>query len=250
MWFRAVNMANLFNWLFSDSSSDEEPNQRNRKKYRTRRNSDESDFRRLYRFDRENFDFLVNHFLFNGEQGEEMRGGSLNSAQKMKIFLRYVGDPGFQVKRIPRLISFFTSINEFLRLALAKISVCTKLLCVKLFGMCVRKFWRSPTIGWIFLPTKRNLMKQSGYGDENTIFRAPLVQLIVPCFLSKNHRSMVMNTCAVKIFLQWTHKQHAMHTKCSQALIVVGQDQCMTLVYGEIHKFNELLMQIQLVPCF
>lgn len=98
-------MANLFDWLFSDSSSDEEPNQRNRKVYRPRRKSDESDFRRLYRFNRENFNFLVNHFLFNGEEGEEMReemrGGSLTSAQKMKVFLRYIGDPGFQVKKKP-----------------------------------------------------------------------------------------------------------------------------------------------------
>lgn len=90
-------------WLFSDSSSDEEENQRRRKVYRPRRVSDGSDFRALYRFNRENFDFLVNNFFFDEPQGEA-RGGGLSADRKMKIFLRYVGDPGFQVMKSVELV--------------------------------------------------------------------------------------------------------------------------------------------------
>lgn len=89
-------MANNLNWIFSDSSSDEEPIQRQKKVYKTRRTSEESDFRTLYRFDRENFHTVVRIFL--SDEAFDARGGGLTPAQKMKIFLRYVGDPGFQVE--------------------------------------------------------------------------------------------------------------------------------------------------------
>lgn len=95
-YLRCVNMANIINWLFSDSSSDEEEIRRPKKLYRARRNSDDSNFRSLYRFDRENFNFLVR--IFFPDDVHDRRGGGLSNAQKMKIFLRYVGDPGFQAR--------------------------------------------------------------------------------------------------------------------------------------------------------
>lgn len=99
-------MANLMDWVFSDSSSDEKPIQRQIKVYRARRNSDESNFRSLYRFDRENFDAVVRFFL--SDDAYDTRGGGLTPPQRMKIFLRYVGDPGFQVEAfhgfIPKII--------------------------------------------------------------------------------------------------------------------------------------------------
>lgn len=89
-------MANLLDWAFSDSSDDEEPHQRHQKVYRARRSSAKSNFRTLYRFNRENFDFVVRSFL--SDDVYDTRGGGLTPAQKMKVFLRYIGDPGFQVE--------------------------------------------------------------------------------------------------------------------------------------------------------
>lgn len=65
-----------------------------RKVYKPRRLHLERDFKQLYRFKNENVEWLSEHFI--GENGET-RGGALSSEDKMKIFLRYVADPGFQV---------------------------------------------------------------------------------------------------------------------------------------------------------
>lgn len=58
-----------------------------KKVYKTRRTREESDFRTLYRFDRENFDTVVRIFL--SDEAFDARGGGLTPAQKMEIFLRY-----------------------------------------------------------------------------------------------------------------------------------------------------------------
>ncbi|PSN30598.1 hypothetical protein C0J52_27512 [Blattella germanica] len=42
---------------------------------------------------RENEQWLTNHFL---NENNETRGGALTNEQRMKIFLRYLSDPGFQ----------------------------------------------------------------------------------------------------------------------------------------------------------
>lgn len=62
--------------------------------YKSRRNAIESNFKNLYRFDSENVDFLVREFL---PEYTETRGGAITNKQKVKSFLRYIGDPGFQV---------------------------------------------------------------------------------------------------------------------------------------------------------
>ncbi|PSN41235.1 hypothetical protein C0J52_13430 [Blattella germanica] len=41
----------------------------------------------------ENVQWLTNHFL---NDNNETRGGALTNEQRMKIFLRYLSDPGFQ----------------------------------------------------------------------------------------------------------------------------------------------------------
>ncbi|XP_046685727.1 putative nuclease HARBI1 [Homalodisca vitripennis] len=66
---------------------------RARKIYKVRRESREDDYRSLYRFSRESVLWLTDHFL--GED-EERRGGALTNVNRMKVFLRYLGDPGFQ----------------------------------------------------------------------------------------------------------------------------------------------------------
>lgn len=84
----------VHNLIFSSSSSDEDT-PRAKKVYRKRRfEEDDRNFRKLYRFSPENIDFLVDNFM---PAYYETRGGALPNKTKMKIFLRYIGDPGFQV---------------------------------------------------------------------------------------------------------------------------------------------------------
>nr|CAH7744593.1 unnamed protein product [Callosobruchus chinensis] len=68
-------------------------NLRSRKVYSVRRDVDDRDWKVLYRFERENVEWMSEYFL--GDSGER-RGGALTPLQKLKIFLRYVADPGFQ----------------------------------------------------------------------------------------------------------------------------------------------------------
>ena len=68
-------------------------NQR-RKVYKERRDQNDEDYRTLFRFNIENIvQWLTNHFL---NENNETRGGALTNEQRMKIFLRYLSDPGFQ----------------------------------------------------------------------------------------------------------------------------------------------------------
>ena len=70
---------------------------RARKMYKTRReNPIKRDFIRLYRFSRNNVEWMAEHFL-GVENDEETRGARLDAFTKMKIFLRYAADPGFQI---------------------------------------------------------------------------------------------------------------------------------------------------------
>ncbi|XP_055628999.1 putative nuclease HARBI1 [Toxorhynchites rutilus septentrionalis] len=62
--------------------------------YKGIRIGDDDNFKQLYRFSRENVDHLAQFFLGNDN---ETRGGALGDIQRMKCFLRYLGDPGFQV---------------------------------------------------------------------------------------------------------------------------------------------------------
>lgn len=78
---------------FLDSSSDEEY-ERCEKVYRPRREVRDEDYRKLFRFSRENVAYLAETFL---PPNFETRGGALNNIQRMEIFLRYLSDPGFQV---------------------------------------------------------------------------------------------------------------------------------------------------------
>lgn len=69
------------------------PHVRFEKRYKTRVSPFTDDFKALYRFHEDNLQWIANHFL--GENSET-RGGALSSEHRMKIFLRYVADPGFQ----------------------------------------------------------------------------------------------------------------------------------------------------------
>ena len=52
------------------------------------------DFKALFRFEEENVQWLADRFL---GQNDETRGGALTSLHKMKICLRCLGDPGYQM---------------------------------------------------------------------------------------------------------------------------------------------------------
>ncbi|KAJ3667094.1 hypothetical protein Zmor_002501 [Zophobas morio] len=67
---------------------------RRRKIYKARRPAGASTYKAMYRFEEDNVEYLADVFL--GENNER-RGGALTPKQKIQIFLRYVGDPGFQV---------------------------------------------------------------------------------------------------------------------------------------------------------
>jgi len=64
------------------------------KDYKPRVETRDVDYHSLYRFEKENVIWIADHFL---GQEEETRGGCLSSLARMKTFLRYMGDPGFQV---------------------------------------------------------------------------------------------------------------------------------------------------------
>lgn len=63
------------------------------KQYMPRLSTPNRDFKLLYRFEENNVQWLADRFL---GIGEETRGGALSSLHKMKIFLRYLSDPGYQ----------------------------------------------------------------------------------------------------------------------------------------------------------
>ena len=52
------------------------------------------EYKRVFCFTEDNVDIMANIFL--GDR-EESRGHSLTRKQKLECFLRYVGDPGFQI---------------------------------------------------------------------------------------------------------------------------------------------------------
>jgi hypothetical protein len=64
-----------------------------RKIYKIRRETDMRNCKALYRFNSENVDWLADHFL---PKRHETRCGALSNKNRMRIFLRYLGDPGFQ----------------------------------------------------------------------------------------------------------------------------------------------------------
>lgn len=80
--------------MLVDFDSDEEFENQPRKIYKIRRAGDHNNFRQLYRFSRENVSYLAACFL---PEYFETRGRALSNDEKMKTFLRYAGDPGFQV---------------------------------------------------------------------------------------------------------------------------------------------------------
>ena len=67
---------------------------RKTKVYKERRRTLEATYRAEYRFDEGNVEWLAEHFL---HESQETRGGALSPKQQMEVFLRHIGDPGFQV---------------------------------------------------------------------------------------------------------------------------------------------------------
>nr|CAH7762598.1 unnamed protein product [Callosobruchus chinensis] len=80
------------------------------KKYNPRRSTCDRNFKALYRFRKENDEWLSNNFL--GVESEETRGGAICNTDKMKIFLRYVGDPGYQSGEAEYIGDHQTSVSK------------------------------------------------------------------------------------------------------------------------------------------
>lgn len=75
--------------------------------YKNHRDAVARNFKELYRFEERNINFLIREFL---PEYHETRGGAVTNYQKLKSFLRYVGDPGFQVFLI--LLDFPTNTDQ------------------------------------------------------------------------------------------------------------------------------------------
>lgn len=81
-----MDLFNLFDVVFQEN--------RARKIYMPRRVQDDYCYKAMYRFRRENVEYLAQRFL---PVVDDFRGGALSHVQQMETFLRYIGDPGFQV---------------------------------------------------------------------------------------------------------------------------------------------------------
>lgn len=77
-----------------ESSPNRNENIRKKKYYKPRNWGTDQDFYSLYRFSRENVEYLAEYFL---DGDEETRGGALSNADRMRVCLRYMADPGFQI---------------------------------------------------------------------------------------------------------------------------------------------------------
>ncbi|KAK9737197.1 hypothetical protein QE152_g10902 [Popillia japonica] len=64
------------------------------KRYKRRKVTDNRDYKVLYRFTKENVEWITHYFY--GDDNLDTTGGAVSNEIKMKCFLRYVGDPGFQ----------------------------------------------------------------------------------------------------------------------------------------------------------
>lgn len=130
--------------------------ERHRKTYKIRREGDFDNFKAMYRFSEQNVEWLAEHFL--GPDTGERRGGALTNSQKMRTFLRYVGDPGFQVEKY--FICIFHNINlhcdfRFDRLVSERISAYTKQQPTKSFGMSAEKSLLEVANGFVFHPVSK-----------------------------------------------------------------------------------------------
>ncbi len=63
------------------------------KRFKTRRDQTDKNYLHLYRFSKSSLEWMAEYFL--GPECER-RGGAVTRLQKMKIFCRYMADPGFQ----------------------------------------------------------------------------------------------------------------------------------------------------------
>ena len=63
------------------------------KVYKNRRNHTR-EYRAMFRFEEHHVNYLADTFL---DIVNETRGGDLSRKEKMEVFFRYIGDPGFQV---------------------------------------------------------------------------------------------------------------------------------------------------------
>jgi len=70
------------------------------------------DYKRLFRFDENNVNWIVRNVLLDNNE-VETRGGALSTKQQLEAFLRYAADPGFQLRSLlpeeySTLLSFIT----------------------------------------------------------------------------------------------------------------------------------------------
>lgn len=123
------------------------------KYYKPRLSPQVSDFKSLFRFEEQNVEWLANNFL---GVVNESRGGALSSIQKMKICLRYLADPGFQM-----------GIGEELGVEQSTVSRTVKSVVQKIVDQADR---------WIKFPTTQiSINEAKNCGKLDSIFQPQLV---------------------------------------------------------------------------
>lgn len=108
------------------------------KRYKRRVETSPNDFKYLFRFNEANVHWLANHFF--GEENET-RGGALSSFQKMKVFLLYVADPGYQ-----------NSVGEIIGIHQSTVS--------KTVAEVIEKIWQKANL-WIKFPSSNEEIREA-----------------------------------------------------------------------------------------
>ncbi|KAK9883670.1 hypothetical protein WA026_001839 [Henosepilachna vigintioctopunctata] len=90
---------------------------RQRKIYSVRSGINERNCKELLRFKSESVNFLVAQFL----EESDTRGGGISRREQMKIFLRFVGDDGFQSGVAQDVGVHRTTANKTIRYAMSRV---------------------------------------------------------------------------------------------------------------------------------
>lgn len=90
---------------------------RQRKIYSVRSGINERNCKELLRFNSQSVDFLATQFL----EESDTRGGGISRRQQMEIFLRFVGDPGFQSGVAQDMGVHRTTANKTIRYVMSRV---------------------------------------------------------------------------------------------------------------------------------
>ncbi|KAJ4430439.1 hypothetical protein ANN_22655, partial [Periplaneta americana] len=95
-----------------------------KKRYKHHREACKHSYKDLYKFKKENVQWLALHFL---QDSYGRKGRTLDNEMKMRIFLPYVGDPGFQMGVLEDTDIFHGTVSLFISLYSTDLMLALKL---------------------------------------------------------------------------------------------------------------------------